>query len=218
MPSSQATRHSLSSRITHRTPRNACMWLPLFYTLNHHPGDLQSERARSSTDEMDPLQEFPALCPLHQTSDQHESSPERVVYSHVGARKGLIFGVQKSRPARPSLLNALASVLTTDATSRIKSSSKAAPIKMGSGKDVAYLKSPVSEKLTPGESATPCRASFHQVYAGSPSLGTPGDVDPVLLIFSCQQAVGEAQRMSLTFSASVNSAINALALVTGSGF
>lgn len=107
---------------------------------------------------------------------------------------------QKSRPARSSLLNALASVLMTVATSLMSWSSNAAPIRMGCGKEVAYRKGPESEKFTPGLSATPCNASCHQVYAGNPSLGTPGDVLPVLL----------------SFSSTVNALINAFARVRGS--
>lgn len=114
---------------------------------------------------------------------------------------GFIFGVQKSNPARSSLLNALASVLMTVATSLMSWSSNAAPIKIGCGKEVAYRKGPESEKLTPGLSATPCNASCHQVYAGNPSLGTPGEVLPVLL----------------SFSSTVNALINAFARVRGSG-
>ena len=66
-----------------------------------------------------------------------------------------ILGVEKSKPALSSLLKALASVLMTVATSVMSWSSKAAPIRIGCGKDVATLKGPESEKLTPGEEATP---------------------------------------------------------------
>ena len=72
----------------------------------------------------------------------------------------------------------------TVATAVMSSSSNAAPIKMGCGKEVAYEKLPLPLKLTPGELATPWRASCHQVYAGRPNRGTPGLSLPVLLSFS----------------------------------
>lgn len=55
---------------------------------------------------------------------------------HRGSLNGLMLGVQKSRPVRLALLNALASVAITVATSVMRSSSNAAPIKIGCGKDV----------------------------------------------------------------------------------
>jgi hypothetical protein len=87
----------------------------------------------------------------------------------------LILGVQKSNPALPWLLKARASVLTTVATFSISSSSKAADIRMGMANDVAYENAtPALANDTPGEPATPWRASFHQEYAGKPILGAPG--------------------------------------------
>jgi hypothetical protein len=62
-----------------------------------------------------------------------------------------MLGVQKSRPARPALLNARASVEMTDATRRTRSSSKAAERRMGLAKDVDEEKGPVRAKATPGE-------------------------------------------------------------------
>ena len=56
-------------------------------------------------------------------------------WKHGNSR--LMFGVQKSSPARPTLLNARASVLTTVATAWMRGSSNAALIRMGWGKDVA---------------------------------------------------------------------------------
>jgi hypothetical protein len=50
---------------------------------------------------------------------------------------GLIFGVQKSSPAKPALLKALASVLITDAIWYMRWSSKAADMVIGDAKDVA---------------------------------------------------------------------------------
>ena len=75
--------------------------------------------------------------------------------AHKGHSR-LMFGVQKSSPARPALLNARPSVLTTVATAWMRGSSKAAPIRMGWGKDVAWLKLPEGAKVTPGLLATPC--------------------------------------------------------------
>jgi len=48
-----------------------------------------------------------------------------------------MLGVQKSKPARPALLKALASVLTTVAIFSTSSSSKAADIVMGLANEVA---------------------------------------------------------------------------------
>ncbi len=86
-----------------------------------------------------------------------------------------MLGVQKSSPARFALLKARASVLTTVATLSTKSSSKAAASVIGFANDVAYANSPPDRlKLTPGDPATPCSASLHHSYAGSPILGAPG--------------------------------------------
>lgn len=52
--------------------------------------------------------------------------------------------------------NARASVLMVLATEKIRSSSNAALIKMGSGNEVAPLKSPDVSNVTPGLDATPC--------------------------------------------------------------
>src|SRR5688572_24954642 len=84
-----------------------------------------------------------------------------------------MFGVQKSRPARPAFPNALASAPMAVPTASTSASSKAAAMVMGLGKDVAEENSPASAKWTPGEKATPWRASLHQSYLGSPSLSAP---------------------------------------------
>jgi hypothetical protein len=60
------------------------------------------------------------------------------------------------------------------ATFSTRSSSNAAERRMGMGNEVAMLKG--DEKETPGEPATPWRASLHQLYAGSPRRDTPGDL------------------------------------------
>lgn len=67
-----------------------------------------------------------------------------------------MFGVKKSNPALPTLLNALASVLMTVATALIIGSSKALLMRIGPGNDVAKLKSPDGANDTPGLDATPC--------------------------------------------------------------
>ena len=60
-----------------------------------------------------------------------------VAVSAAKAPKALgLWSYQKSRPVRLALLNALASVEMTLATSVISASSKAAPIRMGCGNDV----------------------------------------------------------------------------------
>lgn len=51
-------------------------------------------------------------------------------------RNQVLTGVQKSRPVRLALLKALASVEMTLATSVIRPSSKAAPMRIGCGKEV----------------------------------------------------------------------------------
>lgn len=81
---------------------------------------------------------------------------------HLGSLYGLMFGVQKSSPARPALLNARASVLTIAAILLIRSSSKAADMRIGFANDVAYANwEPPLANETPGEPATPWRASLH---------------------------------------------------------
>ena len=65
-------------------------------------------------------------------------------------------GVHQSRPASPALLKARASVLIWVATASTRASSKAAPMRMGCGKEVAKLKGPLGLKVTPGLVATPC--------------------------------------------------------------
>ena len=71
-------------------------------------------------------------------------------------RLRLMFGVQKSSPALPTLLNARPSAPTMVAMARMSGSSKAAPMRIGCGKEVAELKLPEGAKLTPGLPATPC--------------------------------------------------------------
>lgn len=73
-----------------------------------------------------------------------------------GKTNGLMLGVKKSRPEWLVFPNARASVLIVSATEKIKSSSNAALIKMGSGNEVAPLKSPDVSNVTPGLDATPC--------------------------------------------------------------
>ena len=98
---------------------------------------------------------------------------------------GLIFGVQKSRPARFTLLNARASVLTTVATAWMSASSKAAPIVMGCGKEVACEKSPDALKFTPGLLATPCNASSKRSQQSAVAKGSSalvhGELTPPLV-------------------------------------
>jgi len=62
-----------------------------------------------------------------------------------------MLGVQKSSPARPALLKARASLETTVATRRTRSSSKAADRRMGLAKDVDDENGPAAAKETPGE-------------------------------------------------------------------
>ena len=85
-----------------------------------------------------------------------------------------MLGVQTSSPASPALANARTSVLMAVATSWISSSSNAADMVMALANDVAALNCvPVKLKLTPGDAASPCSASLHHSYAGSPILGAP---------------------------------------------
>ena len=82
-----------------------------------------------------------------------------------------MLGVQKSNPANPALANARASVLITFATSYTRSSSKAEDRVIEFAKDVADENGfPVRLNVTPGDAATPWRASLHHAYAGNPSL------------------------------------------------
>lgn len=101
------------------------------------------------------------------SKSQDMMEPQRIENTKEGIHAsthlyGLILGVQKSRPVRLTLLNARASVLTTVATACMSASSKAAPIVMGCGNDVACEKSPEALKFTPGLLATPCNASSAQ--------------------------------------------------------
>lgn len=76
--------------------------------------------------------------------------------TYGGKTNGLMLGVKKSRPEWFVFPNARASVLIVSATEEIRSSSKAALIRMGSGNEVAPLKSPDFSNVTPGLDATPC--------------------------------------------------------------
>jgi hypothetical protein len=72
------------------------------------------------------------------------------------------------------LAKARASVLITFATLYTSSSSNAAAKVMVFAKDVADEKGPpVRLNVTPGDAATPCKASLHHAYGGSPSLCAP---------------------------------------------
>jgi hypothetical protein len=55
----------------------------------------------------------------------------------------------------------------------ISSSSNAAASKIGLANEVAYEKFPELAKDTPGEAATPCKASLHHSYAGRPRRADP---------------------------------------------
>jgi hypothetical protein len=55
----------------------------------------------------------------------------------------------------------------------MRSSSKEEAMRSGMGKEVAESYGGLSANSEPGAPATPWRASFHQLYRGSPILGAP---------------------------------------------
>ena len=61
---------------------------------------------------------------------------------------------------------------------------KAAAVSSTCGKLVAERTAPWSRWMPLPEMATPCSASFHHLYPGTPSCGTPGEMSPSWDTFS----------------------------------